>query len=89
MTNPDEAKHPTMFTNNLTELFKICSPLIESNSFNVNTLDQERQNIKMGWPNAANLVYDFSGKPTLNFMDYASKFELEFLYFTKQNKICQ
>ena len=43
----------------------------------------------MGWPNAANLVYDFSGKLTLNRMDYASKFELEFLYFTKQNKIYQ
>lgn len=78
-----------MFCNNLTELFKICSPLIESNSFNVDTLDEERQNIKMGWPNAANLVNDFSGKLTLILMVNASKFEFESLYFTKQNKICK
>ena len=78
-----------MFCNNLTELFKICSPLIESNSFILDTLDEERQNINLGWPNAANLVNDFSGKLTLFPMVYASKFELESLYFTKQNKICK
>lgn len=78
-----------MIFNNLTELFKICSPLIESNSFKVDTLDEERQNINMGWPNAADLVYDSSGKLTLNLMVNVSKFELKSLYFTKQNKICE
>lgn len=78
-----------MFSNYLTKLFKNCSPLIESNSFYGDALDQERQTINMGWPNAANLLYDYSGKLTLNLMVYASRFELETLYFTKQNKICK
>ena len=55
----------------------------------MDTLDEERQNINLGWPNAANLANDFSGKLTLIPMVNASKFELESLYFTKQNKICK